>query len=164
MPRTFRNSRYDQPLIAKIGGVERKGSDYLWEAFRRRVEGDADFCSPERQANLSRAELLEVFRADNGDDPMPALDLHLEQAHLYGQDMLALQLTPQAVLQKALASAQPLQTFLVALDQISGYKEDPLRKKSLLLALILNDRPESFLPLRDDETAFSLTRANVALK
>ena len=93
-----RNNRYHQPLIARIGGVEQKGSDYLWDAFRRRVEEDADFCSPERQANLSREELLEVFRADNGDDPMPALDLHLEQARHYGRDMLALQLTPQAVL------------------------------------------------------------------
>ena len=82
---------------------------------------------------------------------MPALDLHLEQARQYGRDMLALQLTPQAVLDKALASAQPLETFLVTLDQIGGYKEDPLRKKSSLLALILNQRPETFLPLRDDE-------------
>jgi hypothetical protein len=146
-----RNNRYYQPLIAKIGGIEQKGSDYLFDAFRRRVEQDADFCSPERQANLSRAELLEVFRADNGDDPMPALDMHLEMAHQYGWDMLALQLTPQAVLQKALASAQPLQTFLVLLDQIGGYKEDPLRKKSGLLALILNQRPETFLPLKNDE-------------
>ena len=146
-----RNDRYHQPLIARIGGVEQKGSDYLWAALSRRVEQDADFCSPERQANLSREELLEVFRADNGDDPMPALDLHLEQARCYGRDMLALKLTPQSVLQKALASAQPLQAFLELLDKIGGYKEDPLRKKSSLLALILNVRPENFLPLRDDE-------------
>jgi hypothetical protein len=146
-----RNNHYHQPLIARIGGLEQKGSDYLWEAYRCRVEGDADFCSPERQANLSREELLEVFRADNGNDPMPALDLHLEQAHHYGRDMLALQLTPQAVLGQALASAQPLQTFVELLDQIGGYKEDPLRKKSSLLAMILNQRPENFLPLRDDE-------------
>jgi hypothetical protein len=82
---------------------------------------------------------------------MPALDLHLEQARAYGRDMLALRRTPQAVLDKALASAQPLQTFLVTLDDVGGYKEDPMRKKSLLLAMILNDRPETFLPLRDDE-------------
>jgi len=94
---------------------------------------------------------LEVFRADNGDDPMPALDLHLQMANQYGRDMLALQFTPQAVLDKALASAEPLQTFLDLLDQIGGYKEDPLRKKSALLTLILNQRPERFLPLRDDE-------------
>jgi sugar/nucleoside kinase (ribokinase family) len=146
-----RNNRYHQPLIARIGGVKLKGSDYLWSAFKRRLEDDVDFCSPERLANLSREELLEVFRADNGDDPMPALDLHLEQAHSYGQDMLALQLTPQAVLDKSLASDEPLQTFLDLLDRIGGYKEDPLRKKSALLALILNQRPENFLPLRDDE-------------
>ena len=146
-----RNNRYHQPLIARIGGVEHKGADYLWDAFMRRVEGDADFWSAERQANLSREELLEVFRADNGDDPMPALDLHLEQARKYGRDMLALRLTPQVVLGKALASAQPLHTFLVTLDHVGGYKEDPLRKKSSLLAVILNQRPETFLPLRNDE-------------
>jgi hypothetical protein len=148
---SVRDNRYDRPLIARIGGVELKGSDFLWEAYRRRVEADADFCSPERQANLSREELLEVFRADTGNDPMPALDLHLEQARAYGRDMLALNLTPGAVLDRALASAQPLETFLIILDRVGGYKEDPIRKKSLLLALILNDRPEKFLPLRDDE-------------
>ena len=145
------NNRYYRPLIAQIDGVERKGSDYLWYAFRRRVESDAEFCSPERQANLSREELLEVFRADDGDDPMPALDLHLEMAHQYGRDMLAHQLTPQAVLQKALASPQTFPAFMVLLDPIGGYKEDPLRKKSALLAMILNQRPETFLPLPNDE-------------
>ena len=79
------------------------------------------------------------------------LDLHLEEARRYGRDMLALQLTPQAVLDKAMASPQPLQTFLAILDQVGAYKEDPLRKKSLLLAMLLNDRPERFLVLRDDE-------------
>jgi len=148
---SVRDNRYYQPLIAPIGGVERKGSDYLWAAFTRRLEKDAEFCSPERQADLSREELLAVFQADNGEDPMPALDLHLEQAHQYGRDMLALQLTPQAVLDRALTSTQPLQTFLVTLDQVGGYKEDPVRKKSLLLAMILNNRPETFFPLQDDE-------------
>jgi sugar/nucleoside kinase (ribokinase family) len=146
-----RDNWYDQPLIASIGGVERKGSDYLWAAFSRRLESDPDFCSPERQATVSRAEMLGVFGADNGDDPMPALDLHLEQAQGYGRDMLALRLTPKTVLRKALASAQPLETFIVTLDQIGGYKEDPLRKKSSLLAMILNQRPEVFLPLGKDE-------------
>jgi hypothetical protein len=148
---SVRDNRYNRPLIATIGGAELKGSDYLWEAYRRRVAADPDFCSPERQANLGQEELLEVFRADNGADPMPALDLHLEQSHSYGRDMLAIKLTPQAVLDRALASDQPLLTFIGILDQIGGYKEDPLRKKSNLLAVILNQRPEVFLPLRDDE-------------
>jgi hypothetical protein len=146
-----RDGRYYRPLIAPIGVIERKGSDYLWYAITRRLEEDTEFCSPERQANLSREELLEVFRSDDGQDPMPALDLHLEQSNQYGRDMLALELTPQAVLDKALASPYPLQTFLEILDHVGGYKEDPLRKKSRLLAMLLNDRPETFLPLRDDE-------------
>ena len=148
---TTQSSHYHQPLIASIGGVAYKGSDYLWVAFRRRLEQDADFCSPRRHAALSRQEILELFRADYGSDPMPALDLHLDQAHSYSRDMLALKLTPRIILNKALASERPLTTFLLLLDQIGGYKKDPLRKKSALLALILSCRPENFLPLRDDE-------------
>ena len=148
---SVRDNRYEQPLIATIGDQALKGSDYLFYAFWRRLKQEPDFCSPKRQANLSREELLETFRADNGDDPMPALDLHLREARRYGRDMLALQLTPQIVLQRAIASFQPLQTLMASLDQISGYKEDPLRKKSGLLALILNQRPEQFLPLEAGE-------------
>lgn len=146
-----KDNRYDRPLLARADGAMLKGSDYLWAAFKRQVERDPEFCSPERQANLRREELLDVFRADDGHDPMPALDLHLEQARQYGRDMLACQLTPHSLLQDALASGRPLQAFLASLDHIGGYKEDPLRKKSGLLALILNQRPESFLPFRNGE-------------
>jgi sugar/nucleoside kinase (ribokinase family) len=146
-----RNNRYHQPLIALIGGVERKGSDYLWAAYTRRLEIDAEFCSPERQANLSRDEYRAVFRSDDGRDPLPVLDLHLDQARRYGRDMVALQLTPQRIVDHALAATHPLQKFLLILDHVGGYKEDLLRKKSLLLAMILHDRPEAFLPFADGE-------------
>ena len=145
------DGRYHLPLIATIGGTTLKGSDYLWEAYRRGLVQDPDFCSPRRQAGLSRAEMARLFRADDGSDPMPALDLHLQMANSYGRDMAALELTPRRVLDMALDSAEPLQTFIELLDQIGGYKEDPLRKKSSLLAMILNQRPEEFLPLRPDE-------------
>jgi len=145
-----RDNRYDGPLIAPIGDVERKGSDYLWFAITRRLERDPGFCSPERQATLSLEDWLAVFRSDDGSDPMPALDLHVVQANQYGRDMLALGLTPEAVVDRALASPEPLETFLATLDHVGGYKEDPLRKKSLLLAVILKQRPEAFLPLPED--------------
>jgi sugar/nucleoside kinase (ribokinase family) len=140
-------NRYQKPMIAPIGGVELKGSDYLWAALTRALMADPDFGSPERQASLTRSELLDVFRADNGEDPMPALDLHLEMANKYGQDMLALGLTPEIILERAQNSTSPLDTFLAILDQVAGYKEDPLRKKSSLLAMILNQRPEVFFSL-----------------
>lgn len=144
--------RYERPLIAPLGGASLKGSDYLWEAYRRQVDIDPEFCSPERQASLSREELLGVFRADDGSNPMPALELHLQQARAYGEDMLSLKLRPNDVLQEALTSDQPLATFLGILDQIGGYKEDPLRKKSSLLALILDQRPERFFPLTAEQS------------
>ena len=33
---------------------------------------------------------------------------------------------------------------MAKLDHVGGYREDPLRKKSALLAMILNNRPEKY--------------------
>jgi hypothetical protein len=71
--------------------------------------------------------------------------LHLQLAQAHGRDLLALGWTPPAIIDRANASAQPRQTFLSLLDHVGGYKEDPLRKKAMLLALILEQRPEKFL-------------------
>jgi hypothetical protein len=80
--------------------------------------------------------------------------------------MLALHLTPTIILQRSQASSHPLQTFIHLLDTIGGYKEDPLRKKTDLLALILNQRPEAFLPFGKDEQVepvidYHLMRSNL---
>ncbi|HIP70937.1 MAG TPA: hypothetical protein EYH05_06030 [Anaerolineae bacterium] len=72
--------------------------------------------------------MLALYRADDGSDPMPALDLHWQMAREYGRDLQTLQLTPQAIIQQARESERPLQTFLQILDHVGGYKEDPLRK------------------------------------
>ena len=145
-----RRNAYGLPLLAHLGGVARKGSDYLYEAYRRRTQLDPVFCAPGSQANLERSELEQVFRDDFGRDPMPALDLHLAQARAYGRDMLELGLTPRALLEDSLASSRPLLRLLSWLDRIGGYKEDPLRKKSSLLAACLSQRPERFV-LKEDE-------------
>jgi len=148
---TAHQGRYDRPLLARLGGTGRKGSDYLYDAMRRQIERQPDFCTPEQQAQLDLGQLRLAFRSDDGQDPMPALELHLEQARRYGRDMLALGLTPTGVLQAARQAPRPLQTFLSLLDRVGGYREDPLRKKSSLLALTLNQRPEGFLPLEEAE-------------
>jgi hypothetical protein len=148
---TTAQGRYDRPLIAPIDGETLKGSDYLWKAYGRRLDDDAGFYSPERQADLTWQEMVALFRADDGTDPMPALELHLEQAQQYGRDMLALGLTPTELVRLAQASPRPLETSLMWLDHIGGYKEDPLRKKPVLLAMILNQRPEAYLAFGPDE-------------
>ena len=35
-----RNGRYDRPMIARIDGITRKGSDYLWAQYRREHAAD----------------------------------------------------------------------------------------------------------------------------
>jgi sugar/nucleoside kinase (ribokinase family) len=148
---TIENDEYHLPLIELIDGKKQKGSDYLWQAYMRPLEVDPELYTPERQADLTRAEMLDLFRADDGSDPMPALDLHLAQARQYGRDMLALKLIPRQIIEQVQSSPKPLKTFLELLDHVGGYKEDPLRKKSGLLAFILNQRPEGFLSFCEDE-------------
>ena len=145
------NGRYERPLTAMIDKEERKGAFYLFRAYLRWLEKDPHMLSPEAQAELSEADMLAVLRADDGSDPMPAFDLHLAMARQYGRDMLALGLTPQTVMEQVNASASPLRTLFQLLDHIGGYKEDPLRKKAGLLAMILRQRPEAFLASGDEE-------------
>ncbi len=149
---TEKNGRYHEPLIAEIDGVRRKGSAYLYAAYTRLIDRDPGFFLPERQAKVTLEEMSEVFRADDGSQPMPALDLHVEMANVYGRDMLALGLDPATFVEKAMASGQPLDTFIRMLDHVGGYKEDPIRKKSNLLALSVSQRPEAFLRFGSDET------------
>ncbi len=147
---TTADDKYDRPLVAILDGQERKGAFYFFRAYLRWLKNDPEMLTPARQAKLRKADLLAVLRADNGTDPMPALDLHLSMARQYGRDMLALGITPQSVVEKVDAAASPLSSLFGTLDQVGGYKEDPLRKKSALLAIILQQRPEAFLKTSND--------------
>ncbi|MCB9153133.1 MAG: hypothetical protein H6649_03625 [Caldilineae bacterium] len=144
--------RYGGPLLAPLDGQRRKGSDYLWRAWLKPLAADPDFYNAGRQADLGDPELAALFRDDTGQQPMPALDLHLAQARAYGRDMAALGWSPAGVVASAMASPRPLYSLLSSLDCAGGYKEDPLRKKSGLLALILHQRPEHWLQPAPGET------------
>ncbi|HET7294654.1 MAG TPA: PfkB family carbohydrate kinase [Vicinamibacteria bacterium] len=144
---------YHAPMVAPIGGRSLKGSDYLWAAYRRWMEVDPSGLAPAGQARLGADAFRARLRSDAAEDPLPASDLHLEQARAYGRDMLALGLTPAGIVDAANASPRPLLSLLERLDHVGGYKEDPLRKKSALLAVILQQRPERFLRSTPGEMA-----------
>lgn len=148
---TMKDDHYHKPLIAPIDGKVLKGSAYISQAYLRALTNNREFLTIEGQANCSEADLKKVLVSDEGKDEMPAVHLHHQLARSYGQDMLALGETSESVVEKANASPTPLATFLKLLDRIGGYKEDPLRKKSALLALHLNQRPEHFLRFGPDE-------------
>jgi hypothetical protein len=66
--------------------------------------------------------------------------------------MIALGWTPASIVAAARSESHaPIAELLRHLDHVGGYKEDPLRKKSALLAAILSQRPEGWLdPGTDD--------------
>ena len=139
-------------MIAPLDGRSLKGSDYLFAAYHCAWQRDPSIMSLVGQASLTEEQLASILQADDGSNPMPAFDLHLQQANAYGRDMLALGYTPHSIVEIANRAAQPRTVFLSLLDYVSGYKEDPLRKKSMLLALILEQRPEHFLHAADGES------------
>jgi len=145
--------RYTAPMVARVGGIERKGSDYLWAVYRRWMDDEPEGLTPARQASLDRPALAAHTRSDSGASPLPVLDLRVESARAFGRDMTTLRWTPASVLEHANACPAPLESFLSSLDRVGGYKEDPLRKKSALLAVILVQRPERFLKRIPGETA-----------
>ena len=142
---------YQRPMIANLGGQQLKGSAYMAQAFYKKIDAEPDFYTPNVQANLSEGDLLAAMRSDDGDDPLPAIALHLQVANRFGRDLLALGLTPHAILESVNAETKPLAAFIHILDNIGGYKEDPFRKKSNLLAMILSQRPEGFLRKAETE-------------
>ncbi|WP_419861697.1 carbohydrate kinase family protein [Candidatus Palauibacter sp.] len=146
-----RAGRYGEPMIASLGGRARKGSDYLWAAYLRWAREAPDELTPSGQAALDDADFDHRLRDDGGRNPLPAGTLHPACARAYGRDMLALGLTPASLLAEANAVEQPLAHFLARLDAMGGYREDPWRKKSALLAVILSQRPERFLRLGEGE-------------
>lgn len=148
---TTKDGHYHEPLIAPIQGQMRKGSSYLSQVYRRAMDENPAFLTVDGQATVTAAEFAALYGDDNGQDVMPALDLHWQVANRYGRDMQALGYTPQSLVAEAQNSERPLQTLLMILDKIGGYKEDPLRKKPMLLGLALNQRPEKFLTFGPDE-------------
>lgn len=142
-----RGGRYAAPMIARLGGRALKGSDYLWAAFRRWAGEAPDELTPAGQAALDDDAFAHRLRDDEGRNPLPAAVAHAACARAYGRDMLALGLSPASLLAETDAAERPLAHLLARLDAVGGYKEDPLRKKSALLAAILSQRPERFLEL-----------------
>ncbi len=142
---TDAESRYERPIVATLDGRTLKGSDFLAACYRRWLAEDPAGLTPAGQARLTAGELAARLSADDGGCPLPDLDRRLQLARRYGSDLLALGRGPADLVREANGADRPLTTFLRLLDRVGGYKEDPLRKKSALLALILRQRPEAFL-------------------
>jgi hypothetical protein len=89
-----------------------------------------------------------LTRADDGRCPVPAVGLH-RALHLALGAHLVARGPVEALVDRANATEAPVRALLAALASVPGYAEDPLAKKATLLAIVLGNRPERFLALRD---------------
>ncbi len=150
---TLAGNRWDKPMVARLDGRDLKGSDFLFRACTRAWQADPAAFLPATLAGRSNAELGELFRDDAGAIPLPMWPEHLALIRGYAQWFVSRNQEPADVLRRAAAAPKPLYALLTALAEIPGYAEDPLQKKAMLLAIVLENRPEHFLKVSDPESA-----------
>ena len=150
---TLAGNRWDQPMVARLDGRDLKGSDFLFRACTRAWQREPRALFPTTLAAASDAQLADLFRADDGRRPLPMWSEHLALIRGQAAWFAAQRLAPADVLRRANADPKPLQTLLTTLAEIPGYAEDPLQKKAMLLAIVLENRPERFLHVADPESA-----------
>jgi sugar/nucleoside kinase (ribokinase family) len=124
--------RWDGFFRGTIQGVELKGSDFVWRSATL--------------ALLAGKGSLVEFLDDSGACPLPMLESHRELAADYAK--FTAKYPPDRMLKDVNGEDFPLIALLKILEEVPGYREDPYRKKAMLLAMTLTNRPERFLNVR----------------
>ena len=150
---TLAGNCWEKPMVARLDGRDLKGSDYLFRACTRAGRADPQAFAPSKLAARSNAQLADVFRGDDETNPLPMWPDHLALIRGYADWFVERDLGPADVLRRAAAAPKPLFELLAILAEIPGYAEDPLQKKAMLLAIVLENRPERFLKVSDPESA-----------
>ncbi|HMP88977.1 MAG TPA: hypothetical protein PJ991_02185 [Kiritimatiellia bacterium] len=147
------NNRYARPMVACVGGKDRKGSDFVFYCTQRALNGDASFFDPAKLALMTDHDCDAFFHDDHGVNPMPMWPDHLAIMKKYAEWFVRNGFRPADLVERANAAIYPLQTFLKILRDVPGYMEDPLQKKAMLLAIMMENRPEHFLHVSDPQSA-----------
>jgi hypothetical protein len=143
--------RYVEPLYGVVDGRRSKGSDLLWRALRKEFALDPEAFTPRALDNLSDDDLRWLFSDDDGTIQFHDLERRLALSHQYARHFVECGYTPATIVEEANKSASPLSVFLAATTAVPGYDADDLLKKNTLLAMVLANRPERFLDVKDPE-------------
>lgn len=141
--------RYAGPMVATVEGRALKGSDYVSFCLTRLWRADPGAFAPSRVAGT---DWRRVWADDSGDCPLPMWEAHAEIIRRYAEWFVPHPTSPAEILAAIHAEPRSLAAFLERAGKIPGYREDPLRKKLLLLAIMLENRPERFLRVTDPES------------
>lgn len=124
---------WSRSLYALVDGERLKGSDFVFRsASKSLAEGKSD---------------VTEFLDDSGSCPLPMLEAHRQISAQYRA--YAATHPPAAIVAEANASGRPLEHLMEQLTLFPGYAEDPYRKKAMLLAMTLANRPEKWLGRAD---------------
>ncbi|MBI2669578.1 MAG: hypothetical protein HYX20_00295 [Candidatus Yanofskybacteria bacterium] len=142
---------YIEPLFGTINGKKTKGSDLLWKAAMRAFNQDAECFEPKKLAVVSPHDLARtILTDDNGTIPFPDFETRFQLTRAYGlwfQE--ASSRNSQELVRFSNCSKNSLRKFLEIIREVPGYNKDKLQKKNLLLAMVLANRPEKFLEVKD---------------
>lgn len=142
---------WTESMYALGNGQRFKGSDFIWQAFTRAATEDPTILEPRRLAN--ELDLFDrICAADDGTCPVPQLDSHRQLQQAYGEALIEAGHGGFSDLLTHITSQdRPGRALLDRLTRLPGYAEDPMAKKANLLLIILANRPERFIDLRDPE-------------
>lgn len=153
---SMENGKWKESMVATLDGQRLKGSDYLFACVKRTWNENPEIFRPCRLAGMCPDRLSQIFLCDNRTNPLPMWNEHAQLSLSYARWMEANNTTPESILEQANQSPRPLQAFLDILSNVPGYKEDPMRKKSMLLGIIMENRPERFLRVSDPQSAIPI--------
>lgn len=132
--------QYEGPLFGMLNGKKVKGSDLLWKLLLRAFQADPASMEVRELAAITRERWGSIMSDDNGVVELLANEERLTLTRAYAQRLFTgggpVSMVPKEILRLANASHEPAKTLLDILTVkpgIPGYREDPLKKKALLL-------------------------------
>ncbi len=141
---------YLEPLCGEMRGKKIKGSDLLWEAcIRSLYYGANNVFEPATLQNIAPQKFAEILSDDNGSIIWPDFEARFKMARAYGKWFCSRGISPKKIVEQCNKEEQPLKKFLLLVRDIPGYNADFFEKKNLLLAMVLANRPEKFLNVKD---------------
>lgn len=144
---------YVEPLYGEIDGKRLKGSDLLWTlSMRAYRESGSRFFNPNNLAKLQYVEFIKWLPEGYGfQDTMTRYATTVEYGQ-HGRSFNRLSCRVETLMQVVNEYSEPLDAFLDITSTFPGYNQDTFfKKKNLLLAMILANRPEKFLKVGQEE-------------
>ncbi len=143
---------YIMPLYGTINNKESKGSDLLWKVLTKELWSKTLQFEPAKLAGIKPMELARIFSDDNGPVPWPDFEARFKMTRAFARWFAEEKTFPMEILILANQEEEPLKEFLWQMRRIPGYNRDPFfQKKNLLLAMVLANRPEKFLKVKDPQ-------------